>query len=204
MRPFTCKGQLQRRKAAGVVMVEPISTAVAFSLGAIPSAVLVIKKDEELRKAETKAEAAEAELVRIRQWATNVIDELELQAEVTDQELESILAAVSGKSRQYKTRLLDVKEKYDQQLSRLKDLVGDYSDQLELQQNRLNSKDLLVASVQSESAAIKERAQVLEEQLASSQAALSIAESKLKSFELLNPFAIFQRLINGEPASLQR
>ena len=60
---------------------------------------------------------------------------MELEVDLADAELDELLAAGSRAAKKRQVELAELKEKYEAQLKSLKDLVGDYTDRMELQQN---------------------------------------------------------------------
>jgi len=87
-------------------------------------------------------------------------------------ELDELLTAGQRAAKKRRDELSALQEKNAVQIKALKDLLGDYADKLELQQNTFKRLSSVAESAQLESLALKERARLLEGRLAAANAQL--------------------------------
>jgi len=183
--------RVTQTRTCTVQALEPITTtAAAFAAGLVPPSLLLMGKEGELQTARAEADAAKVELGRLREGFTSLIETMELEVDVADAELDELLAAGSRAARARRDEVEKLKEKYEGQIKVLKDLVGDYTDKLELQQNTFNRLSGLAESTSSESLALKQRASLLEERLAAADEQLAKLEAEAKKTwweKLFNP-----------------
>jgi len=164
--PHIVPGRVVASRTCAVRALDPLTTsAAAFGLGLLPPSLLLAGKEGELQEAKAEADRANAELLRLRAGFQELLTTLELEVDMADAALDEMLSAGTRKARQKREELSQLREKYEAQISQLKELVGDYADKVELQQNSFKRLSAIAESARSESLAMKERANVLEQRL---------------------------------------
>lgn len=181
-------------RTCSVRSIEPITTttAAAFAAGLLPPSLLLGIKEGEVQNAKSEAAAAQSELARLREGFTSLIETLEVEVDLADTELDELLAAGSRAAKQRKEELKLLREKYEKQIKQLKDLIGDYTDSLELQQNSYKRLSAIADSARSESLALKERARLLEERLNAANAQLAKVQAEADATPLDNFMKMFK------------
>ena len=153
---WTLSSSLSRRftqspARAEVQMIDPITlSASAFLAGALPPSLLVINKDQQLQQAKAELSSAKAELSDLRDGFTSALIALEIQANASEVSLNELLNLSVRKARRYKDEMQSLQQDYETQLSQLRDMVGDYTDKLELQQNAFKRNELVTESARAE------------------------------------------------------
>jgi len=181
------------RRSRTINAIEPVTTVAAFAAGLLPPSLLLAGKEREVQEAKEETALAQAELSRLREGFTGLIKTMELEIDLADTELDALLAAGSRAAQKRQEELVTLREKYDTQLKQLKELLGDYTDKLELQQNSFKRLSTIAESARSESLALKERAKLLEDRLKASNAQLEKVTVELQEMAEVNanPFARF-------------
>ena len=150
-------------RAAAPHMVDPISVAAAsFAAGLTPPSLMLMRKEGEIRELKEAKAKADAELTELREGFVGVMRDLELTSELADAQLSDMLQMTAREARRAKKDVGQLKQTYEEQVKKLKELVADYSDRMELQQNSMKRNSLIVDSAVSERAALTERANLLE------------------------------------------
>jgi len=162
------------------MLADPLSLSFAFAAGAaFPSAVAVQKQKE--------LDAARAEF-------EEQIAQLETSIKTSDKQLGELLVINSRQARQKKDEFVELQRSYNIQLERLKEMVGEFSDKYELQQNECRMMERAMKTMERENLQYKERGAVLMSQLEESQSKLQqamddIANSPFEKNPILrNPF----------------
>ena len=170
-------------------MVEPLTmAAVAFATGAVPPSVVAAQKDIELKKTSNKLATAEAELSDLRVRFDAALTQLEINARTTEMSLNEMLELSVRKARSRKDEVEAMKQQYEEQITALKDLVGDYNDRLEFQQNRMKRNNEVTESARAESNAYMERANLLQEQYYAAQAMIEQLQAEVDANPVINFF----------------
>uniref|UniRef100_A0A7S3SRF2 Uncharacterized protein n=2 Tax=Choreotrichia TaxID=141411 RepID=A0A7S3SRF2_9SPIT len=171
---------IDARAPRSLMLADPLSLSFAFAAGAaFPSAVAVQKQKE--------LDAARAEF-------EEQIAQLETSIKTSDKQLGELLVINSRQARQKKDEFVELQRSYNIQLERLKEMVGEFSDKYELQQNECRMMERAMKTMERENLQYKERGAVLMSQLEESQSKLQqamddIANSPFEKNPILrNPF----------------
>ena len=159
----------QRVAAPVKMIVDPVTASAAFLAGAIPSSFVAYSKDQQLQESQKREKELETELKESREAFNTLMVELEMSTSDTDEKLADLLRSGAKKARKSRESMQAVKDSYREQVRKLKELVGDYTDKLELQQNTFRRQSAIVESASGEASALKERALLLQSRLAERQ-----------------------------------
>jgi len=168
-------------------MIEPITTAAAFTAGLLGPSLVAMQKDGALQGANSKLDTAEAELAVLRLSLEDALSQLEIAADTSEMALNEILLLSVREARSRKDEIATIKSRYEQQIRDLKELVGDYNDRMELQQNKIMRNSQITDSARAEAAAYRERANLMADKLEASEARLTQLEKEINA----NPIARF-------------
>ena len=175
-------------RVSSLQALEPATLAAAsFAAGFFPPSLLLVKKDSEVQEANAQRDSALAEVERMRGAFEVLLEAVELETDVSDAELDSLLQQGQLKAAERREELENLKVSYEAKVKSLKDLLGDYTDKLELQQNRLKRSKDVELRARSEAAAVQQRAKVLERRLEAANKQIDVMTKDLE--ELRNPFA---------------
>lgn len=165
---------------SSVTMVEPFTTAaVAFAAGAVPPSFLLAQKRAELKEVQEEYNKQLEEMALVRATYMDMVNMLELKVEATDMQLVELVKSGTKQAAGLKDQMEDLKASYRDQIIQLKELAGDYSDKLELQQNTIKRKDDMVLAAEGESRALLQSIAVLESRLQAAEQALTEAQAKI-------------------------
>ena len=90
---------------------------------------------------------------------------------------------------------MELQKAYEAQLLELREMVGDYTDKLELQQNAFKRSELVTESARAESEAYRKSADLLQDRLTAAQAQLIQLQQEAE--DDANPFANLMSLFTG-------
>ena len=179
------------RRSCAVQMVDPITVGVAaFAAGALPPSAVLVAKEREISGLKKANAEANEQLTALRESFVLVMKDMEISTEEADAKLEEMLQMTAREARKSKEELTTLKESYEKQISMLKELVADYSDRMELQQNSMKRNALIVDSTVAERAALNERAELLEKKWRRAKEELEALQKEIEK----NPFERFLKI----------
>ena len=120
---------------------------------------------------------------------------IEIQANASEASLNELLGLSVRKARRYKDEMMELQKAYEAQLLELREMVGDYTDKLELQQNAFKRSELVTESARAESEAYRKSADLLQDRLTAAQAQLIQLQQEAE--DDANPFANLMSLFTG-------
>lgn len=188
--------RLRARCGAAVSVLDPVTSTAAligFASGAIPTGAIAVRKDQELQESLAREKVLSDELASARSAFGEIMGDLELEAELADAQLSELITMGARKAKKNWAQMSAVNEKFSEQVTKLKELVGDYADRLEFQQSAQQRQTALVQAANSEAKALKERALLLEAKLTRRQHDLEELQDEVSA----SPSNRFLRFVSG-------
>ena len=182
------------RVVSSPIMFEPVTTAaVAFAAGLVGPSFVAASKDAELKEVKAQLSQKELELKKVREAFGIALVQLEISANTTELALTELLDLTVREQKKRKGEITQIQEQYEEQIRGLQELLGDYNDRMEFQQNSIKRNAQITDSARAESAAYMERANLLYEKYVAASAMIEKLEAELKS----NPVAAFFKSLSG-------
>ena len=182
------------RVVSSPIMFEPVTTAaVAFAAGLVGPSFVAASKDAELKEVKAQLSQKEMELKKVREAFGIALVQLEISANTTELALTELLDLTVREQKKRKGEITQIQEQYEEQIRGLQELLGDYNDRMEFQQNNIKRNAQITDSARAESAAYMERANLLYEKYVAASAMIEKLEAEIKS----NPVAAFFKSLSG-------